>query len=562
MKKRNSPLTKLRLLSFFSIFFFIFITLATLFFIENQSISNSKTLDFFKKDGQIEKIDFSSFPVVGRITTLNWERENVFINDNIYLFQGGGYEIKDLNIINSKENPNPVRILIFGDSHTWGNGNIDKYSTITQMIQQKLDQVAGKNVFTVKVLASNGASTYRHYDYFALNSVESFKPDLIIYNYFNNDIDPSFNESLICRSTPIATCPQSKSALLDPSYQSCIHGSGDVLSKILGVMKFKFPNTIKKLLDQHCQPLLLKAEKRTYNPQQSVKDPLNSPYYPIWVKSMALLYTTLRSQSSAPIAFADLKDFSIPKVIEDKMVSVAGKSGFNIIPMPETEKLMYNPPKIPADTNPGAYLSSIAFINPGNSHTASHINHLYSSDIVNYILKTIPEERVRQSQATRISSLDKTPLIAYTMPYFDTKVESISDSESNFSFSKSYDNLYIQRTSSVEKLPFQYVNCANLGKPNLIITLNKNIKSGSLILSKLPTSPQIEIGSYTYDSNLKLVYTPLGAYTAENQRVELPPSALSTSLVLSFPNPNLQNCEYNKEIDVPDFNLNIKYQKN
>ena len=558
MEFRKKGTSNFRLFSIIPLLTFLIIALLTLLLIENRTASLNGNTDFFKKDGKIEKTIFSSFPVTGSLSTLNWERENTFINDNIFLFQGGGYQIKDLNQINPKDNPNPINVVIFGDSHTWGNGNVDRYATITQMIQDKLDKIAGKNVFSVRVLASNGASTYLHYDFFTWNSVSKYKPDLVIYNYFNNDIEPAFNESLICRSTPIASCPQTKSATLDPSYQNCIHGTGDPLSRILGALKFQFPNIIKKMLDQHCQPIFIKAEKRTYDPQDAVKHPFTSPYFNTWVKAVNLLYSTLRKDTTVPIAIADLKDFSIPKDVEDRMISLTKSAGFDVIPMVETEKSIYNP-RPPAGMDLGAYIVANSFINPGNSHTASHINNLFATDIVGYILKKVPTERLNQAKSARTSQEDKTPLIAYTLPYFDTKIINTSPNQSIFTFSKSFETPYTQRTSSVEQLPFQYVNCANLGVPNIIITLNKNKKTGSLLLSDLPQGIAPNLGFYSYDDNYRLIYTPVGKYTGPGQILKIPPSALSYSLVLSFPDPNLQNCEYNKEIVAPDFSLSIKY---
>lgn len=534
--------SKLRLAGVSILVIFIILLSGVFFFIER----GESNLSFFKDDQVISPYN-PRFPVGRQLSTVIWERENVFINDDLVLSQGSGYEIKNHNEIPTSVNPNPVKILLFGDSYTWGNGSIDRYSTFPQMLQDKLDKEVGENIFEITTLARNGASTYDYYDYFKVNDVKKLNPDLIIYDYFNNDSDPSFTESLICRSAGMEECLTTKGAKFNPEYQACIHGEGSIESRVLGFFKFKLPNTVKSMLDRYCQPIFDRVSKDTYNSPEAVKHPLESPYFPTWQKATQLLSDLF---GKIPHAVADLKDPSIEKSVEDTMMGVLNKAGFDIIPMDKTEPFMYD------GTKGADYFNTTMFINPGNTHSGSNINHLYAQDTLAYILKTIPAQKIALSKQS-VSPKPITDLVRFTLPTFALTNNSISPSESNLVFNKGSVTPYKQETTSNRDIPFQYNNCSNLNASNFLFTLDKRIKKGSISLSGLPTNEEVAVGFYYYDQDYRMQYLPAVKYTS-GQNLKLPNTSLSVSVVLVFPQHSV-GCPFDKVIDAPDFNINLKY---
>lgn len=534
---------KRRILILLSIFTFIFFLFLFFSFLERDS----KSLLFFKSD-KTHFLDVALFPTGNRMSTVEWERENVFINDNIFLSQGGGYELKN-GSKNFKSDQDKINIVIFGDSHLWGNGNIDRYSTIAMLLQDKLDRAAPE-IFNVIPLAQNGASTFLHYDYFKNNDVKRFDPDLVIYNYFYNDIDPNFSESLICRSSSVEDCQKNQGTNFDPSYQSCIHGEGDFLSRLVGYFKFSLPNTAKKLLDRHCEPIYKRASSIGYIPDQAIKKPLESPFFNLWLEAITLLRKEIDVEN---VAVFDVRDQVVSKSDEEEIFSLFRDAGFEVIPEVMTDKFSY-------DLAKGAdYFREKTMVNPGNGHKSSFLNNLYAEDLAKYILDKFGEEVKRGSQAVKKSanfSSSDFEFIPYSMPAFDVKISNYSKG-ARVEFNKSSNPQFKQRSSSNDLLPFQYANCMNLGYSNFVFNINKNIKSGSISILDLPKE-KVRLGFYYYDDDLKLNYLDYGFYRGASA-ISIPKSTLGTMLVIGFPEFG-KGCKFDEVISAPDFNIDIQYK--
>lgn len=233
------------------------------------------------------------------------------------------------------------------------------------------------------------------------------------------------------------------------------------------------------------------------------------------------------------------------------MVNEFAINGFEVIPMTSTDKFIYQGNKS------GDFFAKEMFVNPGNTHTASNINLLYAQDISDYILKNTPNDLLTKAKSSITPNAERKNLITFTLPHFDLSNTSINPKQSRLTFNKKAEELYSQRSSSNNDLPFQYNSCANLGYSNFIFNLDKEISGGSISIANLPKEVKIETGFYYYDENLKLKYQSNGLYLS-NSKIDLPLSNYTTMLVIAFPDFG-KNCPVNQEITAPDFDIVVTY---
>lgn len=517
----------------------------TLFILEGD---NKKEREFFKNDRKIGELKYNLPGKATGIEDFRWERENIFINDNNIDLVGRGYDIKNLNEVSKEDNINPVKILIFGDGYIWGNANTDRSSTITVLLQKKLDAIYGKKVTEVKLLSNSAAGTFTIYDYFKKFGLKGYKPDLVIYSYFDNDFNPSFNESLICRSESKEFCDSQKNspAIFDPKYQDCIHGEGDSTSQLIGKIKNLFPKQSYNLLIKKCAPLLEKAKKNPYNPLITQRKPFTSNFIELWEKTMGDLRNIFKEYDAAvfkPVPFA-------PSIEDDKKIrNVFVKSGWDNIPLTITEKYFKE------HMNDQGFWEDIK-INQSIGYPSSILNNLNAQDMVNYITKKISKEKIENAKKTLSKDLSNENLVSYTMPVYNVKNNYISSNESEIIFDKSLNKPYNQDPDGKEELPFQHANCMNHNSANFLLTLNSEIKSGNISLSGLPKNEKIKIGLYYYGENAKRMYKEIGDYR-ENMVIKMENTTITNVIAIIFEN-HSKNCPVNKEISAPDFKVSVK----
>lgn len=528
----------------------IILVLPTTFVFAVLEKDNAQAKKFFTIDKTLIS-DLGGLP--GRalgVEDEKWEKENIYINSNIVNLVGSGYTDKNSQFLTKEENPNPVRILIFGDGYTWGNSNTDRYSTISSLVQDKLDTALGKNVAEVIVVTTNAASTFNHYDYFKNNSIKKYKPDLVIYNYFDNDINPGFNEALICRSETQIHCAESRfnPAEFDPAFQDCIHGEGDSYSSTLGRVKLIFPKTVKKFLDKHCQPLYLEAVKNKYDWLKVQNAPYKSVYINLWEKTVGLLKENF---GSTPSAVVKLIPFAPTMEDEKRMLGVFSKSGWDVVPMDTTINYF--------NTNMGSptFKEDIQ-IDAGVGYPSSVLNNLYAQDITKFTLGKIKPERIKEAKASATTVSKPFSVVKYTMPTFNIVNKSLSTTESNIVFDKKLNPTFNQDPDQRGDFPFQHNNCYNLKSSNFLFTLDKSIRTGSVSLHNLPKGEAVEVGLYYYDEKYKRKYLAYGKYK-EGQSMVLPSTSIDFSIVLIFPEYSA-GCPMDKVIDAPDFNINLRYK--
>jgi hypothetical protein len=472
----------------------------------------------------------------------NWSRENTFINNNNYLRQGYGYEIKTDNIIPKEVNPDPTRILIFGDSFLWGNGNTDPSSTLDSILYRKLNSPGSTPKYEVKLLTQPGRSTFNYYDLFTENPIQSYNPDIVIYAYHGNDYMPSFTESLICKKLSIKAC-QSSNARTNPQYQSCLKGDAGIIPVLISKTLANRPNLRHQLILRACEPIYLKAKKEGYDQDQYFNNPTASPYYSDWIKALSLLkqelspYKVLVANLTSEISTQKTNEF-----MEEKMQA----AGYDVIPMSLTYKAVYLKDELIPNSN------LLVKVNPINDHPSSYLNNAYADDIINYL-----GININQIEETNPSdkNLSSKKLVAYTMPYFDITNQSITPNKSKLTFDSKANPTHTQSIIGNPNLPFQFANCMNLGYSNFQFTLGVNQPGKQIKISNLPKNEKHEIGFYYYDEKLARKYQKLKLNTSN--LYQLPKSEIPPTLTISFPEYAV-GCPLDKEITAPNFEIELE----
>ena len=478
-----------------------------------------------------------------------WVRENAYINDNISLDQGYGYEIKSNTLISNSLNAKPKKILIFGDSFLWGNGNTDLSSTLFSILYRELNSYKSPPVYEIKILAQPGKSTFNYYDLFKNNILAQYKPDILIYAYHGNDYMPSFNESLICNNLSLQNC-QKNNARTNPAYQNCLHGEGDLLPRFFKKTLNKKPNLMYQLIVRYCEPLYLKAAKVGYDQDKYANDPTRSPYYGKWLQTLKLLKKEVApSEIIVANLTSDYSTLETNKFLEKKM----SQAGYKVVPMVETRKAVYS-----KDYSSNK-AESLTHINIVNDHPSSYLNYQYAKDIINYLKnKNLIDKDIKSLISLSNHNKPKGNIITHTMPYFDIINKPITENSSIVTFNSELFKKYRQQIPTNNNLPFQYTNCMNLGYANFQFTLSEEASKGELKISNIPKNKKFAFGFYYYDKEYVRKYQPLR--TNQKNVYSIPNSNHPVDLIISFPEYSI-NCPIDKEINAPNFSITITHQQ-
>ena len=494
-----------------------------------------------KSDGKVSGLQ-DGFPQFFGQSHGVWERENTFINDNIYLRQGFGYDLNNQSIPdNSNTSGSKIKILIFGDSFTWGNGNIDPNSTIGSMLKRRLNKSAGGDIFEVRVLAKNGTSLMSHYDFLKEYDLKGYNPDLVIYNYYFNDHVPNFTETLVCGDLSIKEC-QDRDPKLNPLYQSCQKGRGDFISSLISRFKVFYPYFSADFLSRHCSKYFVRLKDQSFDEVKLLKDPFKSPFINEFRESARLVREIFAGYK---LAVANLVFLSNSEEVDSKIMSLFEEDGYSVVKMSRTHETMKSPRN-------DDFLNTI-LVNPGNAHSSSYLNNIYTEDMSDFIFSYISDSRINEALKLRRSNLDSNReegVVDFTMPVFDSKVIRLGKESSRVIFSKSFEDKYNQRDSLSDNLPFQYVPCSELSRPYYIFTLRDYSSNRFLKVEGLKNLKDFEFGFFYYDEDFKRTYKEVEF----SSRMPIPESKLPPSFVLSLKESEL-GCFGDKEISFPDFNI-------
>lgn len=103
-------------------------------------------------------------------------------------YQKGPLKTNELGLRDTPYNPNAdVKILLLGDSISWGDGITDLRKCYAYILQQKLSDIHRHKTFEVINASVPGYSTFQHLKYLELYGLQ-LKPDMILLQFCLNDV--------------------------------------------------------------------------------------------------------------------------------------------------------------------------------------------------------------------------------------------------------------------------------------------------------------------------------------------------------------------------------------
>lgn len=485
-----------------------------------------------------------------------WAREEVFLSNNTFLQQGGGYKIKAENYKVLKMNKKPFKILMFGDSYTWGHGADNSQSNISLALQERLNELSAPNTFLVIPWAANGRNTYNYVDEFTPERVKELDPDLVIYNYVYNDGIPNFEESMICISE--GSCKDKFLPKKNPIYIGCLKGESTLIGWFLHRAGGIAGNKVKSsLLNRYCEPVLNKLSKQSIDEEYISYHPLANPYFEVWKKAVKRLAVALKGRS---IYVLDLKNPLVSMEDNKVIKSIFLESGWRYLDVPWLDERMSNFNYIDRDGFRVDGMTEMS-VNPGDAHYSFYYNKNIANQVADRILKDLGEGQVRELiNNARINNTgygeefyNKLSLVNNSMPV-KVRVVNRNVYSSEISYvKKDQEGLYAIDFQGSKAL-YQGVNCLNIGHPNIVVNLdfNKTASEFKEIRVKSRDS-KVSIGYYLFDKDGRKTFF---VSEKDGNSLVLPKSNNVIGYSLIFYEKSL-DCPEDKVIDMTDFSAEI-----
>ena len=471
-----------------------------------------------------------------------WDRENSFMNLNIYYRQGVGPDLRSKEQNQISLNSKAVKVVIFGDSFIWGHGSLDENVNIGSILQRELDARTGVGVFNVLVEGRNSDSTYNYADLYTREKIKELGAKYVVYAYFENDSIPSFNESLICGKNRACNQFTPESA---PAYQRCVSGTDSLFGKVLkNLINPNFPSLRSELTVRHCNGIIAQLKKKTFDVTTLGRNPSENPWWELWGKAVKQLSENL---SSTHFYMANLiSPIPMEKDVEDVFNKEFKLNNFDIIPMSTSRKAIKTIPQ------------NQLYINPSNGHSGPALNYSYAVDIANHLLKTVNPAEISVSQAeTKRLGLKNGNFIIDTVLPNKMIVSNFSGGEV-VEFPIQSPDPKVKMTIAGMEVPVQLVPCAELGYSHIDLNLNPNLKGKTLVVKRKPGSIPGELTvtmSYYQSDYVKSAINAIP--TGEGLAFTIPIDAQAISLHVGDTKVN-NGCSIKEVVNLYPFTLELK----
>ena len=471
-----------------------------------------------------------------------WFRENVFLNSNMYLRQGGGYDLNTPNAENVKNNPKPFKVLLFGDSYAWGNGADDPQINIAWRLQEELNRLTKPNTFVVILKAANGRNTFSYVDYFTKDKVKSIEPDIAIYDYVYNDQFPNFEESMICPT--VESCKDRYSPAYHPKYRACVAGKSGFLGRAINIfVKPLSNNTASLLLVRYCQPLLKKINNDTFNEERYILHPKENPYYQTWIDAVKRLKSNF---GDTPLYFVNSKISNQTFEIYDETSNVFKKSGYKIIDSPWLNNVTNQ-----VINDKKWNLMNKMYVTPYNAHYSLYANYNFAIDIANKIISDLGKEKIDSLMKANTSSPGPFGLINSTTPYL-AKFTNLTADDAIVQYDpKEQEGKYRNQG----ELPFQGTSCLYIGHPYFLINIDHHkFKENFQKIKVKVDNPNLRVGYLIYDKEFNKSFLTDVKETNGEYVINRDTGNFSYAVVVYDPN---SDCSLDKVIDLPKFSADV-----
>lgn len=290
------------------------------------------------------------------IGSKEWGRENMYINISALERQGRGPFLTTENYTpRTKAQLEDVRILVVGDSYTYGVGAADPDMIWHRRVYQLLEETYPDTSIDMMTLAKPGASLIEEVEWLTDDLLERIDPDIILFGHVTNDATPSGRERSICGSLP--RCETLASANLK-EYTTCIAGDGSQVARAInGLFQPFFPLVGQNLLLRYCDRI--RVEREADGSTLRVEDK-GDPYYQLVLKSVDRLAEIDRT---FPVVSAMLNDRGQPSPFLRNLKVELEARGVTTVEQKQSlfDRSTVDEPALrvnPADTHPGNFVTT------------------------------------------------------------------------------------------------------------------------------------------------------------------------------------------------------------
>ena len=523
---------KIRKIAFLVTLTTLLLPLPILSFIESgTSLKSNNPINYLGTESK----PFGQFTNIAKIPI--WDRENTFINYNLFKRQGIGPRLLSVDESNHSLGYKPIKVLLIGDSFIWGDG-VSNINTSTGIaLQDKLDELTKPGLFHVILFAQTGASTYTYLDLLDKKFLDETKPDAIVYAYYTNDSIPNFDESIICKSK-LYRC-EKFSPQTTPTYQNCIDGKTGLLqSAIRIILRPLYPAVSQKLLLNLCEPALKKLKTSSYDDQYLWDHPWSNPWINTWKEALYLL----RNKAPKTPFYISQLYYTPVSPAADKFYHTNFKSaGFTDIEMSSTKEVLKT------------HFTPELALNPVNNHANFILTTAYAQDIATALTKNYnPSQNPDFSLGPDFKK--RFNLISTTLP---SNITISQNTPSYFSaeFKLDRKHFFPHKVTGVEA-GHQFVSCALLDHPYLQFNLSRYLTKGTLTINS--SRKDLYLYLVSYDSSGKKIIQATGKTVGEINQVTLTGDRSYEVLLLDR---SSLGCSINQDITFPDVKITGTFKK-
>ncbi len=462
-----------------------------------------------------------------------WEQENRYLMHANSLRFGHGPELSE-QVVTALEKKEKITVVAAGDSYVWGQGSEDAASRWHQILEHDLNSRGGET-FDVVPVTRLASSTMDIADWLSEERLSKLKTDAIVIMFGVNDYNPSYHESWICREfntcivdnqSPVSTNPLNRQLI------ECLKGDASPAGWFMRKFLNRYlPNVSRVLIERYCDPDRISAEMAIPQEGKVITDPVNSPYWEDFLKSLDRLKA---AAGDRPIMI--INSSASKRLDHNTGVSLVEfrKRGFEVITMNETIKLRES------------VSDDLLAVNPNDGHPSRLLSAAYARDVARAL-----REHFNNGQSSSTVS-ENNPVLSNFLP---VQLRVSEPNPLRMVVANDGGEVRNARWSLVPSGLYQATPCARMGRPHARVMFDQEVASSKVS----------NIGMKIESASQALVMVPV-LFTEEGSESYGLPFTTKLGEHRSLPKGTAgvligvtkAGCPTNKNIDLPLFRISFE----
>lgn len=403
--------------------------------------------------------------------------------------------------------PRAVRVLVIGDSYTFGFGNLDPDVRWWRLLEEELNRRTEPGRFDVVAVAEQGASTMEQARWLDSGLIEDVNPDVIVLGYVSNDpvaspvdLQPGgLCGSSVCRPRMVEQAPE---------FRTCLDRGDMSVPECQEEVRAQFPH--------------LAVETAV------VADPTSSPYFLEFAQAARQIVSLAGSR---PVLWAPLSTSRDEVAANRQVRDVFENAGYRLVDMERSQELLLSQFGRQSDTDPAGHPGMA--VHPGDpGHPGPLLTYAFARDTADALLRVVDVDAL--DTTVDLPRQDR-PLVTSVLP-LDSTVAATGAG------------------ATVQVPAGAWAPCTELGRPHLYLTLDRTSIQGTGLLLSSPQEQQWDVYAAGYGANGEPVAAGAGVIGGGSTvRVTLSPE--STRLMLAPV--GTSGCPESGQWTVPELTLDL-----